>query len=178
MALTMGRSEPARRDDPGAIEEFLFREAMLLDEKRWAEWLALYTEDCFYWVPSVIGQADPINTVSLFAENRMMMEMRIIRVTHPRAFSQEFPTRTSHVVGSIMLEPDGAPDAAGGIATKAEMVVRSAQHILEFRKEDQRMFGGTVRHWLRRAGGGFKIALKRIDLINCDAPMETVQLFL
>jgi benzoate/toluate 1,2-dioxygenase beta subunit len=176
MTLTMGRSEPASHDDFRAVEEFLYREAMLLDEKRWQEWLELYTEDCFYWVPSVMGQADPINTISLFAENRMMMEMRIIRVTHPRAFSQEFPTRTSHVVGSVMLEPDGAP--AGGIATKADMVVRSAQHILEFRKEDQRMFGGTVRHWLRRDGGGLKIALKRIDLVNCDAPMETVQLFL
>jgi 3-phenylpropionate/cinnamic acid dioxygenase small subunit len=177
-ALTTGRSEPARSDDLRAVEEFLYREALLLDEKRWAEWLELYTEDCFYWVPSVVGQADPINTISLFAENRMMMEMRVIRVTHPRAFSQEFPTRTSHVVGSVMLEPDGATDATGGIDTKAELAVRSAQHILEYRKEDQRLFGGTVRHWLRREGDGFKIALKRIDLINCDAPMETVQLFL
>jgi len=50
--------------------------------------------------------------------------------------------------------------------------------VLEYRKEDQRMFGGTVRHWLRRGGTDWKIALKRIDLINCDAPMETVQLFL
>src|SRR5258707_13207267 len=100
MGLILGRAEPAGADDIRAIEAFLYREAMLLDDKRWADWLALYTEDCFYWVPSVMGQADPIDTVSLFAENRMMMEMRVIRVTHPYAFSQEFPTRTSHLVGS------------------------------------------------------------------------------
>jgi 3-phenylpropionate/cinnamic acid dioxygenase small subunit len=178
MGLVMGRAEPAGADDIRAIEAFLYREALLLDDKRWADWLALYTEDCFYWVPSVIGQADPIDTVSLFAENRMMMEMRVIRVTHPHAFSQEFPTRTSHLVGSVMLDPDGGAGADGGIATGADLVVRSSQHILEFRKEDQRLFGGTVRHWLRRDGDGFKIALKRIDLINCDAPLETIQLFL
>src|SRR5882724_9750194 len=120
MTLTMGRAEPATLPDLREVEAFLFREAMLLDEKRWPEWLALYTEDCFYWAPSVMGQADPINTISLFAENRMMMEMRVIRVTHPHAFSQEFPTRTSHVVGNIMVDPEGGA-ADGGIATGADV---------------------------------------------------------
>jgi 3-phenylpropionate/cinnamic acid dioxygenase small subunit len=161
-----------------AIEHFLYREAMLLDEKRWQEWLALYTEDCFYWVPSVVGQADPVNTISLYAEDRMRMEMRVIRITHPRAFSQDFPTRMSHVIGNVMLDPDGGTTVDGGMAPKADLVVRSSVHILEFRKEEQRLFGGPMHHWLRRAGGDFKIAMKRIDLINCDAPMEVVQLFL
>ncbi|HYM02862.1 MAG TPA: aromatic-ring-hydroxylating dioxygenase subunit beta [Stellaceae bacterium] len=160
------------------IEAFLYREAMLLDEKRWQEWLALYTEDCFYWVPSVIGQKDPVNTVSLYAEDRMRMEMRIIRITHPRAFSQDFPTRMSHVVGNIMRDPDGGAGADGGVEPKADLVVRSSVHILEFRKDEQRLFGGTVRHWLRRSASDWKIAMKRIDLLNCDAPMEVVQLFL
>jgi 3-phenylpropionate/cinnamic acid dioxygenase small subunit len=160
------------------LEQLLYREAMLLDDKRWQDWLALYTEDCFYWVPSVVGQADPVNTISLFAENRMMMEMRIIRITHPHAWSQEFPTRTSHLVGNVMIDAENGAGADGGIGPKADLVLRSSLQVLEFRKEDQRLFGGTVRHWLREDGTGWRIALKRIDLINCDAPMETVQLFL
>jgi benzoate/toluate 1,2-dioxygenase beta subunit len=164
--------------DLRVIEQFLYREAQLLDEKRWEEWLALYTEDCFYWIPSVMGQTDPVDTVSLFAENRMMMEMRIIRVTHPRAWSQEFPTRLSHVVGNVVLDVEQGAGRDGGLRPRADLVIRSQQHVLEFRREDQRFFGGTVRHWLRREGEGWKIALKRFDLINCDAPMETVQLFL
>jgi 3-phenylpropionate/cinnamic acid dioxygenase small subunit len=167
-----------RAVDVRAIEQFLYREAMLLDEKRWQEWLALYTEDCFYWVPSVIGQKDPVNTISLYAEDRMRLEMRIIRITHPRAFSQDFPTRMSHVVGNVMLDPEGGATADGGMNPKADLVVRSSVHILEYRKEEQRLFGGTVRHWLRRQGDAFRIAMKRIDLVNCDAPMEVVQLFL
>jgi 3-phenylpropionate/cinnamic acid dioxygenase small subunit len=164
--------------DLRALEQFLYREAMLLDEKRWADWLALYTEDCFYWIPSVVGQKDPVNTISLFAEDRMRLEMRVIRVTHPRAFSQDFPTRMSHVLGNVMLDPEGGQGADGGVNPKADLVLRSTVHLLEYRKEEQRLFGGTVRHWLRRAGSDFKIAMKRIDLINCDAPMEVVQLFL
>ena len=165
-------------NDLRAVEQFLYREALLLDEKRWAEWLALYTEDCFYWVPSVVGQKDPVDTISLYAEDRMRMEMRVIRITHPHAYSQDFPTRMSHVVGNVMLDPDCGKDADGGIGPRADLVVRSTVHILEFRKEEQRLFGGTVRHWLRREDGDFRIVLKRIDLVNCDAPMEVVQLFL
>jgi benzoate/toluate 1,2-dioxygenase beta subunit len=164
--------------DLPALAQFLYREAMLLDEKRWADWLALYTEDCFYWIPSVVGQKDPVNTISLFAEDRMRLEMRVIRVTHPRAFSQDFPTRMSHVVGNVMLDPDGGQGADGGMSPKADLVLRSSVHILEYRKEEQRLFGGIQRHWLRRAGSDVQIAMKRIDLINCDAPMEVVQLFL
>lgn len=164
--------------DLGAIQQFLYREALLLDEKRWAEWLALYTEDCFYWVPSVVGQKDPVDTISLYAEDRMRMEMRVIRITHPHAYSQDFPTRMSHVVGNVMLDPEGGKGADGGINPRADLVVRSTVQILEFRKEEQRLFGGTVRHWLRREGEEFRIALKRIDLVNCDAPLEVVQLFL
>jgi benzoate/toluate 1,2-dioxygenase beta subunit len=163
--------------DLQAVTQFLYREAALLDDKRWQDWLALYTDDCFYWVPSVVGQKDPIETVSLYAEDRMRMEMRIIRVTHPRAFSQDMPTRMSHVVGNVMLERDPAR-VDGGVAPQADLVVRSTAHILEFRREDQRMFGGSVWHWLRRTGGDWKIAMKRIDLVNCDAPMEGIQLFL
>ncbi|HEY1721591.1 MAG TPA: aromatic-ring-hydroxylating dioxygenase subunit beta [Magnetospirillaceae bacterium] len=163
--------------DIRAIERFLYREAALLDEARWEEWLALYTDDCFYWVPSVMGQKDPVETVSLYAEDRMRMEMRIIRVTHPRAFSSDMPVRMSHVVGNVMIDPDGAA-SDGGTNPRADLVVRSTAHILEFRKEDQRMFGGIARHWLRCTGNDWKIAMKRIDLINCDAPMEGIQLFL
>jgi 3-phenylpropionate/cinnamic acid dioxygenase small subunit len=178
MTLTLGKVEPSGAVDLGAVEQFLYREAMLLDDKRWAEWLALYSEDCFYWVPSVVGQKDPVDTISLYAEDRMRLEMRIIRVTHPHAYSQDFPTRMSHVVGNVMLDPEGGSGSDGGLAPKADLVVRSTVHILEFRKEEQRLFGGTVRHWLRRAGDDFRIVMKRIDLINCDAPMEVVQLLL
>ena len=99
----------------------------------------------------MVGQKDPVDTVSLYAEDRMRLEMRVIRVTHPHAYSQDFPTRTSHVVGNVMLDPENGRGFDGGLSPKADLVVRSSVQILEFRKEEQRLFGGTVRHWLRRA---------------------------
>src|SRR5260221_8892586 len=152
MGLTLGRAESVGDSDLQEIAQFLYREAMLLDDKRWEEWLALYADDCFYWIPSTMGQQDPVNTVSLFAENRMMMEMRIIRVTHARAWSQEFPTRTSHIVGNVMIDPENGVGSDGGAKTRADPGVPSSPHLLEFRQEDHRTFGGTVRQWLRHDG--------------------------
>jgi benzoate/toluate 1,2-dioxygenase beta subunit len=83
----------------------------------------------------------------------------------------------SHVVGNIVLEPMDDLHA-GGMRPAADVKVRSTALIVEFRRNEQRVFAGTARHWLRSVDGAWKIAMKRIDLINCDAPMEVVQLFL
>ena len=125
MGLILGDAEGLDNSGLREVERLLYREAALLDDRAWQEWLALYTEDCFYWVPSTTGQADPVNTISLFAENRMMMEMRIIRISHPRAFSQEFPTRMSHVVGNVTI------DAAGGATRRRDKSPRRSRRPLE-----------------------------------------------
>ena len=114
--------------DLAAIERFLYREAMLLDEKRWPEWLALYSEDCFYWAPSVVGHKTLVDTISLYAEDRMRLEMRIIRVTHPHAYSQDFPTRMSHVVGNVMLDPEGGKQVRWRPRAQGPPAVRSTVH--------------------------------------------------
>jgi ketosteroid isomerase-like protein len=46
------------------VEQFLFREARLLDQQRLDEWLALFAEDATYWVPLERGQKDPWNTMT------------------------------------------------------------------------------------------------------------------
>src|SRR5258708_15900536 len=161
MGLTLGRAESVGDSDLQEIAQFLCREAMLLDDKRWQEWLALYADDCFYWIPSTMGQEDPINTVSLFAENRMMMVMRIIRVTHARAWSQEFPTRTSHNVGNVLIDPENRAGSDGGTNPRGDPGVRSSLPGLEFRKGGQRMFRGPGRDWLRADGPAWQIGLDR-----------------
>jgi 3-phenylpropionate/cinnamic acid dioxygenase small subunit len=60
----------------------------------------------------------------------------------------------------------------------AGCVVRSTFMLLEWRKTEQRAFGGSVLHTLRKEGGNFLIQTKRIDLVNCDAPHEALQVFM
>jgi 3-phenylpropionate/cinnamic acid dioxygenase small subunit len=154
------------------VTQFLHHEARLLDEHRWDEWQKLFTPDGLYWVPLVHGQADHLNHASLFCEDALLRSMRARRLDQARAYSQQPVTRTVHVLGNIGIE---SRDGAGG---SGSCVVRSTFMLLEWRKTEQRTFGGSVLHTLRKEGGSFLMQTKRIDLVNCDAPHEALQVFM
>lgn len=143
------------------IEEFLYREARLLDERRFEEWLALFARDGVYWIPATPGQEDPVGEPSIAYEGRRLLEVRVRRLRHPGNHSDQPRTRTRRVIGNVTAEegPEGLAAA------------RSAFVLVEFRDDAQRLFAGECAHRLRRAGGGFEIVRKRVDLLNCDAPM-------
>ena len=143
------------------IEEFLFREARLLDERRFEEWLALFADDGVYWVPAEPDQRSPLDRLSLFYEDKALLDVRIRQIRHPRYYAQAPQTRTRHVIGNVELE-DGA--RAGD-----EIAVRSSFVMLEYRDEQRRVFGGEARHRLRRGEQGLRIAFKRVCIVDCDA---------
>ena len=145
-------------------EQFLIYEARLLDDGRFDEWLCLFTADAWYWVPSQANQPNPHDTVSLMYDDRRLLETRVRRLASPRIYSQEPRSRTSRMIGNVTVEeltPDG----------KA-CTVRSKFQLLEYRRETQRIFGGTCFHHLIQGEKGIQIAWKRVDLVNCDAPHE------
>ena len=145
-------------------EQFLLHEARLLDDGRFDEWLALFTTEAWYWVPSEPGQADPFETVSLIYDDRRLLETRVRRLAGPRMYSQEPRSRTSRIIANVTIE-----EAGRGACT-----VRSKFMMIEYRREQQRIFGGTLLHRLVQADGRVMIAWKRVDLVNCDAPLDGI----
>ena len=102
-----------------AVERFLHQQAEYLDEKRWDEWLALFTDDGHYWMPAREDQMDGEGVPNIFWENRNMMQMRINRNNHPQAHSQAPNNRLCHVVSNVIVENE---DENG------DMIVRSRFH--------------------------------------------------
>lgn len=151
----------AAADLKAEAEAFLIEEARLLDAGRFDEWLALFAEDGFYWVPAAPGQADPLNHLSIFYEDKSVLAMRIRRLSHPRAFSALPAPRTAHIVGNVTA---GRP-ADSGIDCECRSTVMVAEH----RGGDRRLWAGQQTHRLRRTEAGLRIVLKRVDLIDCDA---------
>ncbi len=150
--------------DLAGCEQFLLREARLLDEARFDDWLALFAPDAWYWVPSQPDQPDPYETVSLIYDDRRLLETRVRRLASPRIYSQEPRSRTSRTVANVTIEA----------AEEAACTVRSKFVMIEFRRDGQRIFGGTAFHRLVQTPHGLEIAWKRVDLVNCDAPMDGI----
>lgn len=147
--------------DLAQCEEFLVHEARLLDDGRFDEWLKLFTPEARYWVPSQVDQTSPLDTVSLMYDDRRLLETRVRRLASPRIYSQEPRSRTSRIVTNATLEQ---VDAGGAL-------VRSKFVMVEYRREQQRLFAGTYWHKLVQMDG-IRIASKRVDLVNCDAPLD------
>jgi 3-phenylpropionate/cinnamic acid dioxygenase small subunit len=156
---------PARQSlDLERCEQFLLHEARLLDDGKFDDWLALFTTEAWYWVPSEPHQTDPVETVSLIYDDRRLLETRVRRLASPRMYSHEPRSRTSRMIGNVTIEETGR-----GFAN-----IRSKFMMIEYRREQQRLFGGTALHRLVQADGRLMIAWKRVDLVNCDAPLDGI----
>jgi len=142
------------------LEAFVLREARLLYERRFADWLALFADDGVYWVPTLPGQATPQEALSLFYEPKPLLAMRVARLERPDLHAQAPASRTVHHVSAIEV---------GG-----ELEVRSALIVAEWRAGEPRWFAGRVQHRLRREGAALRIVLKRVDLIDSEAPQRAI----
>jgi 3-phenylpropionate/cinnamic acid dioxygenase small subunit len=146
------------------VEQFLFYQSELLDQKQWAAYIDLFAPEGVYWMPVTPDQTEWLDSPSIFAEDRHMMEIRMGRVQHPNAWSQAPQWGTSHVIGNVVIESAG----------ESEVVVRSRFQMVELRRDQLRHFAGTYRHTLARKGDDFQIVLQRVDLLNGQAPFDYV----
>jgi 3-phenylpropionate/cinnamic acid dioxygenase small subunit len=146
------------------VEQFLYRQSELLDNKQWQDYIDLFADDGVYWMPVTPEQTEWEGSPSIFAEDKLMMEVRMGRVTHPTAWSQAPMWSTSHVIGNVVVESE----------SQGEWHVRSRFHMMELRRDAVRHFGGTYRHTLVRVEGELRIKLQRVDMFNAQAPYDYV----
>jgi len=146
-------------------EDFLYREARLLDDRRLDDWLGLFTEDAHYWIPTGKG-IDPNGETQLVYDDRAQLEDRVWQAQQPRRHAQSPPSATTHLISNVLVES----------ATDGELSVYSSFVVYEVRKtqsvhDEQRSFAGRCEHRLRRVDGQWCIVLKKIWLINRDLPV-------
>jgi len=153
--------------DSGLLREVqvqLTQQATLLDARQWDAWMDLFTEDGVYWMPAAPEQTDWASQPSIFAEDRLLMEIRAARLLHPNAWSQAAQWATHHLLGTTLVE-----------AMQGETVsTYTPFQMMEVRRDKVRHFGGSYRHHLVRQGGHWKIRLQRVDLFNAQASYDYV----
>lgn len=152
------------------IEQLLYKEASFLDRPDLDSWIDLYTEDGTYWMPAIPDQQDPHNHISLFYDDRVLMEVRRRNFVHPAAASKEYTVRASHIISNIQVQDS---DDKTGFCT-----VTSNFHCYLYYRDRQTPYAGTYTHELIREGDSYKIRSKRVDIINCDAALNTIIIYI
>jgi 3-phenylpropionate/cinnamic acid dioxygenase small subunit len=156
------------------VEQFLFREARLLDERRFHEWLELFTDDVHYWMASRPNRYprssraiamldreryvddDPDDELALFDETKETLTARVARLDTGMAWAEDPPSRTRHFIANIEVEP--------GLAD-GELKVRCNYLVYRSRGEtEQDFYVGARADLLRRIDGSWKIAQRRLTL--------------
>ena len=157
-------------DEHRALAEFVYHEARLIDEKRFDEWYDLFADDGRYWMPLTRGQPEDAGYTSLFDEDKLLLKIRIERLGNPKSYSQAHPSWCQHVLQAPTVEKR---DAQMGI-----VVLRTAFMYLEYQEDRQEVYAGIAWHHLKSGANGVRIALKKVELLNCEAALPSLQLFL
>lgn len=156
--------------DAQQLIDFVVAEARMLDAKRFEEWNALFTDDAFYWIPLIPEQQSPVDHTSHLYEDKLLRSLRIERLKSPRAYSQHPPSRCHHLLQLPTIERFD-PEAN-------TFITRTSFHYTESQGDEVQFLVGTVDHHLSVVDGVLRMTLKRVDLLNPDAALSAVQLFI
>ena len=146
------------------VEEFLYQEAELLDERRYEEWLDLFTEDTHYWMPMRRNvPADELEReftregtdVNWFDEGKDTLTRRVKQILTGVHWAEQPPSRICHIVSNVQILEAG-PD---------EIRVKSRFLLYRNRVETETDFlVGKREDLLRRVDGALRIARRKIVL--------------
>src|SRR5262247_3428633 len=152
------------------LTAFYAREAWLLDERRFKEWLDLFTDDVLYFIPrrknvlrrEAHREVTPLGDLAIVEDDRTYLEMRVARLDSGMAWAEEPPSRTRHLIGNLVVDPLQNGEVA---AKTAFLVYRS--HL----ETDHQLLSGSREDVLRRLNGGWKIA-KRTILLDANVLLD------
>ena len=155
------------------VTNLVYREAMLLDRRRWDDWIDLYTEDAMYWVPAWANEEDTTNDPDtqrhlIYLRNRRRLEDRVFRIETRDSYASYPLDRTVHVVSNVLIEKTDGDT----VEATANCVVHS------YGKKGSLTRGGMYDFTLTRINGELKISRKKIVFIDdrLEGPIDVYHL--
>src|SRR5499426_3419659 len=145
------------------LTAFYAREAWLLDERRFKEWLDLFTDDVLYFIPrrknvlrrEAHREVTPLGDLAIVEDDKRYLEMRVARLDTGMAWAEDPPSRTRHLVGNLVVEP----------LANGEVKARTAFLIYKSHLEtEQNLYAGSREDILRRVNGAWKVSKRTIVL--------------
>ena len=145
------------------VMQFYIREAWILDERRFREWLDLFTDDVFYFMPRRLNvhrhemerELTPVGDLAIFDDDKTYLTMRVERLETGMAWGEDPPSRTRHIVGNLVVDPQ--PN--GELNARTAFILYRSHH-----ETEENIFAGYRDDVLRRGDGDWKIARRTIVL--------------
>ena len=157
----------------GEVTRLVYREAMLLDRRRWDDWIAMFTEDAVYWVPAWKSEEETTNDPDgqlnlIYLRDRGGLEDRVFRIETRDSYASVPLDRTVHVVSNVLVESQ----------TGDEIEVTANCLVHTYGKKGSMTRGGLYDFVLRRVDGGLKIARKKITFIDdrLEGPIDVYRM--
>jgi 3-phenylpropionate/cinnamic acid dioxygenase small subunit len=171
------------------VEQFLYREARLLDERRFHEWLTLFADDIRYWMAGrsnrypkhskAISILDPDRYVeediageeelAILDEDKATLAARVARLDTGMAWAEDPPSRTRHLLANIEVE---AGEGEGELTVYSNFIVYRSRA-----ESEEDFYVGARRDVLRRDGDSWKIAHRRLVLDQNVLSAKNVSIF-
>jgi len=146
------------------VEQFLYREARYADEHRYKDWESLWTDDGIYWIPANGDDIDPERQMSIIYDNRSRIGLRVRQLLTGKRHTQEPQSRLRRLISNVELLGENGRDIHVGANV---LIFESAQR-------GDILWGARNEYVLRRAGDDFRIAKKKVALVNNEKAIYTL----
>ena len=158
------------------IEDFLYREAWLLDTFRMRDWFALLADDVRYWIPTIETvrgserrYRDDVPYYHLVDWDKRIIDVRLLQIETELNHCEIPSSFVQRIVSNVFVDPIPGTDEVRAHSNLQATLARHGIHetVFKGRREDR----------LRRADGAWKIAERRVDLVLSRLP-RTLPIFL
>lgn len=146
------------------VEQFLYKEARLCDERLYSAWEDLWEDDAVYWVPANDIDIDPETEMSIIYDNRSRISLRVNQFYTGKRYAAETESKLRRVVSNVELLS----------VEQAEVKVASNMVIYESTSRQDNVWGARCEHLIRKTGSGWKMAYKKVSLVNCDKALDNI----
>ncbi|WP_137391479.1 aromatic-ring-hydroxylating dioxygenase subunit beta [Rhodoligotrophos defluvii] len=167
-AASTGSDHAHRQEDAGElmhrIEQFLYLEARLQDTHAYDDWEALWTDDAIYWVPANGHDTDPEREMSIIYDNRSRIRLRVEQLKTGRHHTQTPPSNLARLISNVELVRQEGD----------EVHVRANMLVFEDNLRGETIWAARNEYTLRMVEGAFRLARKKVALVNNHKPIFTL----
>jgi len=146
------------------IQQFLFREARLLDDRRFRDWLKIFTDDIVYWAPMLSNRVGrdmrlertKFGEMAHFEEDIQSLTGRVARLETGMAWAESPPSRTRHLISNVEVQATGEP----GVYKVFSAFMLYRTHL----ETDEEIYGGAREDLIKRTDDGWRVAKRTIQI--------------